>query len=54
MIVYPDEILDWIGTKTGTHFTWKHIVLLELVVLGALAATTWWLLPLYPRLYWQG
>ena len=52
IIVYPDEILDWVGSKTGKHFTWKHIVLLEAIALVTLALITWGLLPNYPRLQW--
>ena len=52
VIVYPDEILDWIGARTGQHFTWIHVLFLETVVIGALALLDWYLLPIYSNLPW--
>jgi len=52
VIVYPDEILDWIGARTGRHFNWKHVVLLEILTMGILATVVLLLLPAYPRLRW--
>ena len=52
VIFYPDKILVWIGAKTGQHFSWKHVVLLEAMAIAALGITDWMLLPIYPRLNW--
>lgn len=51
-IVYPDEVLDWIGARTGKHFTWLHVVALEVITFAALGLFTAWLLPRYSRMPW--
>jgi hypothetical protein len=52
VIVYPDEVLDWVGERTGLAFSWWHVVLVEgaAIVLMVVAMTL--LMPVYPRLQW--
>lgn len=51
-IVYPDEILDWIASRTGKHFTALHLLILETIAAGSLVLLDWRLVDIYPKLLW--
>jgi hypothetical protein len=51
-IVYPDQVLDWIGERTGKVFGWKHVACLEVIAIGVLILTMKLLMPVYPKLTW--
>lgn len=58
IVVYPDEVLDWMSERTGKAFGWGHLLLLEVLSLAAMAAAMvlfrpafyWW----YPLLFIGG
>ena len=52
IVVYPDRVLDWIGARTGRHFTWVHVVLLIVVTLLVMVALDLFLLRICPRFDW--
>jgi hypothetical protein len=52
IIVYPDHVLEWIGDRTGKHFSWRHVIFLEVFALAVLAIFTNFLLPQYPQVHW--
>jgi hypothetical protein len=52
VIVYPDMILDWIGTRIGKICHWGHLILLEIIAITALAVCMTALMRVYPRLDW--
>jgi hypothetical protein len=52
MAVYPDKVLDWASGITGKKFGWRHLIALELIILGLLTLTMHLLMPHYPKLQW--
>lgn len=52
VIVYPDEVLDWIGDRTGQAFNWGHVLLLEGIAIALMFVVMALLMPVYPRLHW--
>lgn len=52
VIVYPDEVLDWLGARFGWHCGWRHVVALEAVACASVAIFVVLLQPVYPKLPW--
>jgi len=51
-MVYPDRVLLYIGESTGWAVGWRHVVMLEVVVVNLLLVAMEWLQPIYPELSW--
>lgn len=52
VIVFPREVLEWIGDRTNRIYGLRHVVLLEVVAVSLMVGMTKLLMPMYPQLHW--
>lgn len=51
-VVYPDQVLIWIGRARGRPFEKWHILLFEPVAVGVMIAAMALLRPIFPSMDW--
>jgi hypothetical protein len=51
-IVYPNEVLRWVGARTGWVFARRHLILYEAAAVILMLTATLLLMPFSPLLDW--